>query len=118
MKMVMPMSKEKMFINGTFATLEPSDGIRSIAHQLNHAIAKEESGEWRNIYIHSLASFDCEEWHIVGQRLETDHEHKARLKREEQAKKSAERQRKARENSERKEYERLKKKFEKDNTAC
>lgn len=108
---------DKMFILSNLMEIDPDEGINNAIQKLTHALAKQDSGEWQEIELFGDDSYSgC--WHIEGRRLETDQEYEYRKKWEEETKEREKRLQEQNLMRERMEYERLKKKFEKDNTAC
>lgn len=107
---------DKIFIPANLAEIDPDEGINNAIQKLTHALAQQDSGEWQDIELVGGESYP--NWYILGHRLETDKEYEYRKKWEVETK---ERDRVREENMllrEREEYERLKKKFEKDNPTC
>lgn len=89
--------------------------IKQIIHNLTKLYADGEAAGFSNIRIvwSSGYSSDDVEWSAVGDRLETDREYDARLKTEKRVAAQRKKDRLIIAQQERKEYERLRKKFEK-----
>lgn len=111
---------DKIYVPATFAAIHPDDGIQNAISTLESAQEAVSSGEWICLSIESYSDGDytSPSWYIRGERLETDKEYSLRMKQEEKDKLRKQKTKEQQRERERKEYERLKKKFEKDNPTC
>ena len=113
------MSEHKR-ISDIFARCIEDNSIESLRYLCENAIAAENSGEWHGLHIDKEWSFGYDEYRdceivIRGQRWETDKEYDKRLKQQKRLKERSEKDKIEKLENERKEYQRLKKKFEKEN---
>ena len=111
---------DKIRVRDTLASISPYESFTTIADTFTACLEKQKSGEYTDLSVES--DLYDNSWEIVGYRLETDAEYNKRQKQFERVRemniKNKERTRIANEKRDRKEYERLKKKFEKkDNDA-
>lgn len=88
--------------------------LEDIIKNLTTIMLNADAGGYSNIQINWGTGYcsDDIEWSITGDRLETDKEYEARLKLENRLDEQRKKDRLLKEQYERKEYERLKKKFE------
>lgn len=101
---------ERIRVYDICTTLHPNDGLKVISHVFQKALKAEEEGEWSSLCIvNDHESY----WSIQGYRWETDEEFKKRQESLAQAEELKKELNKNKSIKEYKEYQRLKKKYEK-----
>jgi hypothetical protein len=105
----------KIRVEDVYQKIYPYDGIQNIINVLLGAQAAEASGKWTDLQLsHPYTDsngFSTSEWHIIGERWETDKEYDKRMKDLEKAKVLADKQKEKQKVDERKLYEKLRKKY-------
>ena len=98
-------------VEDCIVTISPSEGLDAIYEHLREIQASRLAGYWTDVEVRSVDSEYDDSWTIWGWRLETESEHKMRLRNVAKVKKARETQKAAQLEAERAQYERLKKKF-------